>query len=133
MVKAGSQGRGLAEVAAQLDHEHAAVHGGYFFQQLVGAVVGAIVDQHQLEVVAHLLHHLLEASVQGGDILLFIVKRHDDGVFHHASSDVQKWKKFTCTRGIPFDLRREVVFAVPRPRGTVSLSTTIFMGCIYRW
>ncbi len=81
--KTGSQRRGLPEVAAQLDHQHAAVDRGNLFHQLVGAVAGAVVHQHQLKTIAHLLHHLLQARVQNGDVLLFVVKRNDDRVFRH--------------------------------------------------
>jgi dsRNA-specific ribonuclease len=84
VVETGRQGRGLAEVAAQLDHQHAAVDRGNLFQQLVGAVVGAVVDQHQLKAVAHLLHHLLQAGIEDGDVFLFIVKRHDDRILRHS-------------------------------------------------
>ena len=63
IVETGRQGRGLAEVPAQLDYQNPAVYRGNLFQQLAGAVAGAIVHQHQLERVAHLLHHLLQACV----------------------------------------------------------------------
>ena len=63
MIEAGGQGRGLAEIAAQLDDQHAAVHRCDLFQKLVSAVGGAVVHQHQLKTVAHLLHDLLEARV----------------------------------------------------------------------
>ena len=86
MVEAGRQRRGLAKVAAQLDHQHAAVDRGNLFQQLVGAVARAVVDQHQLKAVAHLLHHLLQASVEDGDVLFFVVKRNDDGILRHINS-----------------------------------------------
>ncbi len=63
VVETRRQRRGLAEVAAQLDDQHAAIDRGDLFQQLVGAVAGAIVDKDQLKTVAHLLHHLLQARV----------------------------------------------------------------------
>ena len=78
VVEAGGQCRSLAEVAAQLDHQHAAVDRGNLFQQLVGAVTGAIVDQHQLKALAHLLHDLLQARIEGGHVLFFVVERDDD-------------------------------------------------------
>ena len=61
VIETGRQRGGLAEVAAQLDDQHAAVHRGDLFQQLVGAVAGAVVDQDQFKGVAHLLHDLLQA------------------------------------------------------------------------
>ena len=63
VVEARRQRRGLAEVAAQLDDQHTAVDRGNLLHQLVSPVAGAVVHQHQLEVVAHLLHHLLQARV----------------------------------------------------------------------
>ncbi len=86
VVETGRQRRGLAEVPAQLDHQHAAVHRGNLFQQLVGAVARAVVHQHQLKAVAHLLHHLLQAGIQDGDVLLFIVKGNNDRIFRHINS-----------------------------------------------
>ncbi len=78
VVKTCGQSRGLSEVAAQLDHQHAAVHRGNLFQQLVGAVVGPVINQHQLKTVAHLLHHLFQARIQNRHIFFFIMKWDDN-------------------------------------------------------
>ena len=77
VVKTGSQRRSLAEVATQLHHQHPAIYGRDFFQQFVGAVVGPIVHQHQLKLLAHLFHHLFQASVENGYVLFFVVKWHN--------------------------------------------------------
>ena len=83
VVEAGGEGGGLAEVAAELDDEDAAVDGSDLFKQAVGAVAGAIVDEDQLEGFADLLHDGLEAVVERGDVLFFVVERNDDGIFRH--------------------------------------------------
>src|ERR1039458_3348068 len=80
MVEACGQSRGLAKVAAQLDHKDAAVDCGNFFEELVGAVLGTVVNKHHLKAVAHLFHYLLQTGIQDGDVLLFVVKGHNNGV-----------------------------------------------------
>jgi hypothetical protein len=87
VVEAGGEGRGLAEVAAKLDNENAAVYGGDLFKQTVGPVAGAIVDEDQFEGFANLLHYRFETVVEGGDVLLFIMERNDDGIFRHGLND----------------------------------------------
>jgi hypothetical protein len=77
------QSGSLAEVAAQLHHQHAAIYRGYFFQQLVSAVAGAVINQDEFERVADLLHHLFQAGVENCYVLLFIVERHDDRILRH--------------------------------------------------
>ncbi len=83
VVEAGGEGGGLAEVAAELDDEDAAVYGSDLFEEAIGAVAGAIVDEDQFEGFADLLHDGLEAVVECGDVLFFVVEGHDDGVFRH--------------------------------------------------
>ena len=63
VIEAGCQRRRLPKISAQLDHQHAAVHSSNLFQQLVGPVAGAVIDQHQFETLAHLLHYLLQAGI----------------------------------------------------------------------
>ena len=84
VVEAGSEGGGLAEVAAELDDEDAAVYGGDLFEQAVGAVAGAVVDEDELEGFADLLHHGLEAVVEGGDVFFLVMEWNDDGIFRHS-------------------------------------------------
>ena len=83
VVEAGGKSRGLAEVAAELDDEDAGVYGSDLFEETIGAVAGAVVDEDELEGVADLLHDGLEAVVESGDVLFLVVERHDDGVFRH--------------------------------------------------
>ena len=87
VVEAGGEGAGLAEVAAELDDEDAGVYGGDLFQQAVGAIARTVVDEYQLEAVArvteNVLHDGLEAVVEGGHVVLFVVEGYDDGVFQH--------------------------------------------------
>ena len=59
------------------------VDGGDLFEQTVGAVAGAIVDEDQFEGVADLLHDGLQAVVERGDVLLLVVEGNDDGIFRH--------------------------------------------------
>src|ERR1700730_9239786 len=74
VVEAGGEGGGLAEVAAKLDDENAAVYGGDFVQQAVGAVAGSVVDEDELERFADLLHYGFEAVVEGGDVFFFVME-----------------------------------------------------------
>ena len=83
VVEAGGEGGGLAEVAAKLDDENAAVYGGDLFQQAVGAVAGSVVDEDQFKRLADLLHYGFEAIVEGGDVFFFVMERNDDGIFRH--------------------------------------------------
>jgi hypothetical protein len=83
VVEAGSEGGGLAEVAAELDDQDTAVYCGDLFEEAVGAVAGSIVDEDQLEGLVDMLHDCLEAVVESGDILFFVMKRYDDRVFRH--------------------------------------------------
>ena len=86
MIETGGQSSGLAEVAAELDHRDAAIHGGDFTQHGEGVVAGAVIHQHDFECLAGGLHHRFQAVVEIGDVLLFIVQRDDDGIFGHSSS-----------------------------------------------
>jgi len=47
VVEAGGKGRGLAEIAAQFDDHHAAVHGGDLAEQGEGGVARAVVYKDQ--------------------------------------------------------------------------------------
>ena len=98
VVEAGGEGRGLTEVAAELDDEDAAVYGGDLFEKAIGAVAGAIVDEDQLEGFADLLHDGLEAVVESGDVLLFVMERNDDGIFRHGLM-ILLWRCASRDRG----------------------------------
>ena len=77
MIKAGREARSLARSCGELTTvtRHRLRH---FAQQREGAVVGAVIHQHHLKGFAAGLHDGLQASVQVGDILLFIVERYYD-------------------------------------------------------
>src|SRR5262249_17532815 len=107
VVEACCQRRSLPEIAAQLHYQYAAVHRGNFFQKLVGSVVGAIVNENQFKTVANLLHHLLQAGIQNGYVVLFVVKRNHNRVLRHNNSiDARKllrtlissleWGEYRC-------------------------------------
>ena len=83
VIEARGQRGGLAEVAAQLDHHHAAVDRGNLLQHPEGVVAAAVVDEDQLERLAGGFHDHLQAVVELGDVLFFVVKRYDDGVLRH--------------------------------------------------
>ena len=83
MVETGGQSRGLAEVAAQLDHRDAAIDRGDLAQHGEGMVARSVIDQHNFEGSAGGLHHRFQAVVEIGDVLLLIVQRDDDGVLGH--------------------------------------------------
>ena len=88
MVETRGQRRGLPEIAAQLDDQDTAVDRRNLLQQLVAAVRGTIIHEHQLKAVAHLLHDRLQLVIESGDILFFIVKGDDDGIFRHNSISI---------------------------------------------
>ena len=83
MVETGRQAGGLAKIAAQLDHGHAAVDGRDLAQHGEGVIVGAVVHEHDLEALAVSLHDRFQAIVEVGDVLLLVVQRDDDGVLGH--------------------------------------------------
>src|SRR6185437_10942429 len=72
VIESGGKRRGLTEVAAKLDDEHAAIYRGYLLEQAIGAVARAVVDEDQLEGVADMLHDGLEAIVERGDVIFFV-------------------------------------------------------------
>ena len=84
VIEPGGEGRGLTEVATELDDEDAAVDGGDLFEEAIGSVAGTIVDKDQFEGLADLFHDGLEAIVESCDVLLFVMERNDDGIFRHA-------------------------------------------------
>ena len=86
MIESSRQRRRLSEIAAQLYHQHTAVHRGNLFQQLVSLVARAVIDQHQLKAFAHLFHHLFQTRVQNGYIVFFIVERDDNRILRHTHS-----------------------------------------------
>ncbi len=83
VIEARGQRRGLSEVAAQLHHDNPAIDGGNLLQQPKGVVLAAVVDEHQLERLTRSFHYDLQTIVKLGDILLFIMKRDDDGILKH--------------------------------------------------
>src|SRR6185437_8617260 len=84
VVEAGGERRGLAEVAAQLDHEDARIDRGNLLKQTVRAVARAVIDEDQFKAGLHMLHHLLHAIVKARDALLFVVEGDDDGILRHS-------------------------------------------------
>jgi hypothetical protein len=83
VIEAGGESGGLTEVAAELDDEDTTVYGSDLFQEAVGAVARAIVNEDQLEGFSDLLHNCFETVVERGDALLFVMERNDDGIFRH--------------------------------------------------
>ena len=51
MVETSCKCGGLAKVAAQLHNEYAAVDRGNLFEQLIGAISGAVVNEHHFKAV----------------------------------------------------------------------------------
>src|SRR5215469_13614628 len=85
VVEAGGEGRGLAEIPAQLHHNHSAVDGSNLLEEQEGVVLAAIVDENQLEGLARGFHDDLEPVVKFGNILFFVVKRDNNGILEHDS------------------------------------------------
>ena len=83
MVKACRQRRSLPKVPPQLDHQHAAVHRGYLFQQTVRPVARAVIHKYQLKALADDLHHRLQAVVERRHVLFLVMKGNDDGILRH--------------------------------------------------
>src|SRR5262249_25127915 len=82
--EAGSQGRRLPEIPAQLPHYHAAVNGHNFAEHFVRPVHTAVVDEDQLKALAGGLHHGLQTVVKSRYALLLIVKRNYDRILRHS-------------------------------------------------
>ena len=86
VIESGGQRGSLAEVAAQLHHYHAAIDRGNLLQHPEGVVATAIVDKHQLERLAGSFHHDLQAVVELGDILFFVVEGYDYRILRHSTT-----------------------------------------------
>src|SRR5262249_42214669 len=86
VIKSGSERRGLTEVTAQLDDDHAAIDCGDLLQQRERVVATAVVDKHQLKRLAGSLHDDLQAIVKLGDVLFFVMERNNDGILRHRLS-----------------------------------------------
>jgi hypothetical protein len=78
VVEASGEGGGLAEVAAELDDENAAVDGGDLFKEAIRAVARSVIDEDQFEGFADLLHYGFEAVVKSGDVFFFVMERNND-------------------------------------------------------
>ncbi len=83
MIETCRQRGGLTKIAAQLHHQHPAVHGSNLFQHLVRAVARSIVNEDKFKAVTHLFHDLFQAVIEGSGVLFLIVKRDDDGILRH--------------------------------------------------
>ena len=83
MIETGRQRGGLPEVAAQFDHYDAPVHRGNLLQHPEGIVVAAVVHEDQLERLVGGFHNHLEAVIELGYVLFFVVEGYDDGVLKH--------------------------------------------------
>jgi len=83
VVEAGGEGGGLAEIPAQLHHNHSAVDSGNLLEEQEGVVLAAIVDENQFEGLACGFHDDFEPVVQFSNILFFVVKRYNNGILEH--------------------------------------------------
>src|SRR5215472_8988212 len=83
VIEAGGEGGGLAEIPAQLHHNHSTVDGGNLLEEREGMILAAIVDENQLEGLPCGFHDDLEPVVQFGNILFFVVKRDNNGILEH--------------------------------------------------
>ena len=83
MIETSRQGGGLPEVAAQFYHYNAPVHRGDLLQHPESIVVAAVVHEDQFERLVGGFHHHLEAVIELGYILFFVVEGDDNGVLEH--------------------------------------------------
>ncbi len=83
VIEAGRKRRGLPEVAAQFYHYDAPIDRGDLLQHPEGIVVAAVVHEDQLERLVGAFHHHLEAVIELGYILFFVVEGDDNGVLEH--------------------------------------------------
>jgi hypothetical protein len=83
VIEAGCKSGGLTEVATELYDEYTAVYCRDLLEEPVGSVAGAVVDKYQLEGVTDLLHHGLEAVIESGYVLFFVMEGYDDRIFRH--------------------------------------------------
>src|SRR5579883_1715036 len=82
MVETRSQRGGLTEVAPKLYNGDAAINAGNLAKQRKGAVVTAIVDEDKLKCLSGILHNCLQAVIEFGDIVLFVMERNYDRILH---------------------------------------------------
>jgi hypothetical protein len=73
----------LPKIAAQLYDGYTAVDRRNLAQQMEGQIGASIVHENQFKAVGIGLHHPFQAVVENGHVLLFIVKRDNDGVLGH--------------------------------------------------
>ena len=85
MLTAGRQRRGQPEVPPQLNDQNPRIDRRNLLQQTVSTVTRAVIDKDQLKSLANVLHYGLQAVVERGDILLFVMERNDDGIFRHSN------------------------------------------------
>ena len=83
MVKSRRQRRCLPKVPAQLDDQHARVYSGDLLKQPVRAVPRSVIHKDQLKAFTNMLHNGFYAVIKSGDVLFFVVKRNNDGIFWH--------------------------------------------------
>src|SRR5213595_1520558 len=79
IVESGGKRGSLPEITAKLDHDHTAIDGCDLLQVHEGEVAAAIVDEDHLEGLAGGFHDVFQAVIELGDVLLFVVKGHNDG------------------------------------------------------
>ena len=119
MIETCGQAGGLAEVAAQFDDRHAAVHSGDLAQHGEGVVVRAIVHQNHLECLAAGFHHRFQAVVEVGDIFLLVMQRYDDGILGHDLFIIDRKAVLGC-RVLSCQLGTSGLLGM-QPRGTPTL------------
>jgi hypothetical protein len=83
VIESGCKSGSLAEVAPEFYDEDTTVYCSDLLEEPVGSVTRAVVDKYQLEGVTDLLHHGLEAVIESGYVLFFVMEGYDDRIFRH--------------------------------------------------
>jgi len=106
VIEACSEGGGLAEVSPELYDEDTTVYCSDLLEEPVGSVTGAVVDKYQLESVTDLLHHSLEAVIESGYVLFFVMEGYDDRIFRHFTMILPRQYELDDSNTLKIAIRR---------------------------
>jgi len=114
VIEACGKGGGLTEVAPELYDEDTTVYCSNLLEEPVGSIAGAVVDKYQLEGVTDLLHYSLEAVIEGGYVLFFVMEGYDDRIFRHFAMILPRRYKLDDSNSVKIAIQRGILCPLSR-------------------